>query len=119
MLRYLLDEHIHHAYRLQLLRLDESLAVRKVGEPDAPPLGTLDPDLLIWCEENGFVLVTNNRKSMPRHITEHLANGRHIPGIFVINLERSISENSEALYLVAATSTSDEYRDRITYIPFW
>lgn len=71
MLRYLLDEHIHHAHRAQLLSQDESIVVRKIGEPGAPTRGTLDPDLLIWCEDN------------------------------------------------AATAIPDEYRDRITYIPFW
>jgi hypothetical protein len=28
--------------------------------------------------------VTNNRKSKPRHLADHLAGGRHVPGIFVL-----------------------------------
>ena len=80
-MRYLLDEHIAPVYRGQLLRIVPELEVWIVGDRGAPPRGTLDPDILIWCEEHRFVLVTNNRKSMPRQLADHLALGRHIPGI--------------------------------------
>nr|WP_293128835.1 DUF5615 family PIN-like protein [Microcoleus sp. bin38.metabat.b11b12b14.051] len=50
-----------------------------MGEPEAPSRGTLDPEILKWCEEYNFILVTNNRKSMPVHLTDHLAERRHIP----------------------------------------
>jgi hypothetical protein len=47
-----------------------------------PDYGTLDPDILIWCEENEFILVTNNRKSMPVHLQDHLAENRRATGYF-------------------------------------
>jgi hypothetical protein len=40
------------------------------------------PEVLLWCEEYGFVLVTNNRSSMPVHLEEHLAQGHRIPEFF-------------------------------------
>ncbi len=49
-IQYLLDEHIASLYRTQLLRKAPYLIVRRIGDPDAPPRGTLDPDILIWCE---------------------------------------------------------------------
>lgn len=66
-IQYLLDEHIPLLYRTQLVRRVPELTVRIIGDPDAPPRGTLDPDILIWCEIHNFILVTNNRKSMPKH----------------------------------------------------
>ncbi|MDM8525395.1 hypothetical protein QUF80_18670, partial [Desulfococcaceae bacterium HSG8] len=29
-------------------------------------------DILLWCETDNFSLVTNNRKTMPGHLKEHL-----------------------------------------------
>ena len=67
-IQYLLDEHIAPLYRTQLVRQAPDLVVRMIGDPDAPPKGTLDPEILIWCETHNFILVTNNRKSMPKQI---------------------------------------------------
>lgn len=88
-----------------------------VGEPAAPARGTLDPEILIWCEGTGFVLVTNNRRSMPVHLAEHLNLGGHIPGIFILNPSLSMGETLEELIVVAEAALEDEYQDRIEYLP--
>lgn len=116
-MRYLLDEHIAPAYRVQLLRAAPDLDVWLIGDPGAPARGTLDPEILIWCEENSFILVTNNRRSMPRHLSDHLAAGRHIPGSLVVNLTISMGNIIDELILIAGTSTDDEYQDLIIYLP--
>jgi Domain of unknown function (DUF5615) len=107
--RYLLDEHLNPAYRAQLVRREPELIVRIIGDLDAPPKGTLDPEILIWCEINNFILVTNNRKSMPGHLTDHLAADRHIPGIFTIDFSESIGQTVEELITIARASFEDEY----------
>jgi predicted nuclease of predicted toxin-antitoxin system len=71
--RYLLDEHINPLLRRELLRAAPDLEAWIIGDPGAQRRGTLDPDILLWCEANHFCLVTNNRKSMPRHLVDHLA----------------------------------------------
>ncbi|MDF5734107.1 MAG: DUF5615 family PIN-like protein [Rhizonema sp. PD38] len=116
-IRYLLDEHLNPAYRSQLVRRNPDLVVRIIGDLDVPPKGTLDPEILIWCETNEFILVTNNRKSMPRHLTDHLANNRHIPGIFTIDVNQSIGQTVEELIIIAEGSFENEYQDRIEYLP--
>ncbi|MEM8780673.1 MAG: hypothetical protein AAGF26_17760, partial [Cyanobacteria bacterium P01_G01_bin.49] len=52
----LLDEHINLQLRTQILRRYPNLEVWCIGDPNAPSKGTDDPDILIWCEENGFIL---------------------------------------------------------------
>jgi hypothetical protein len=91
-IRYLLDENVVPAFRMALLQQDPMMIVWKIGDPGAPPVGTKDPDILDWCEEKRFILVTNNRKSMPEHLTDHLARGRHIPGILELNPNMGIGE---------------------------
>src|SRR5437899_3146627 len=91
-MRFLLDENLSSRYRRQLSRHEPELILRSVGDADAPPLGMLDPDLLVWCEEHDYLLVTNNRRSMPGHLRGHLAAGRHIPGILIIRRRADIGE---------------------------
>jgi hypothetical protein len=115
--RYLLDEHIPPRLQAELIRREPGMVVHRVGEPGAPALGTLDPEILIWCEEHNCVLLTNNRRSMPRHLSEHLAAGHHVPGIFVVDMERSLADTVEDLILISLASFEAEYRDLIVYLP--
>lgn len=116
-IRYLLDEHVDALYRTELLKREPTMTIWRISILGAPPKGTLDPDILRWCEENSFILVTNNRKSMPGHLQDHLAEGRHVPGIFELNPNMGIGETIEELLLIWAASHPDEYRDRIIYLP--
>jgi hypothetical protein len=116
--RYLLDEHVHPEYRTQLLRRDSDLIVFIIGDPGAPAKGTPDPDLIRWCEDHDSVLITNNRKSMPGHLADHLADGHHIPGIFTLNPDLSIGEAIDELILLAKASFDDEFQDTIIYLPY-
>jgi hypothetical protein len=90
----------------------------RVGDPGAPPPGTLDPAILLWCEEHDFILVTNNRRSMSSHLADHLAQGRRMPGIFQLNADQSMGETIELLLLAAEASGSDEHQNQIKYLPF-
>jgi hypothetical protein len=116
-LKYLIDENVNPLYPNQIRQLEPAIVIKVVGEPETPPRSTLDPEILYWCEENNFVLVTNNRTSMPVHLVDHIALGRHVPGIFILNPNLSVGENLEELILAALASKEDEYQDRIVYLP--
>lgn len=116
-LKYLMDENIDPVYINQLRRRKPDLVIWAVGEPDTPIKGTLDPEILCWCEEYDFVLVTNNRKSMPVHLADHIAEGRHMPGIFILNPNLSIGQNIQELILLAEYSFKNEHQDQIVHLP--
>ncbi|NEQ21115.1 MAG: hypothetical protein F6K28_18200 [Microcoleus sp. SIO2G3] len=116
-LQYLMDENVDPVYALQLRRRQPDLVVWAVGEPNTPPKSTLDPEILLWCETNNFILVTNNRTSMPVHLADHIAQNHHVPGIFILNADMSIGETIEELILIAECSFEDEYQDQIAYLP--
>ncbi len=99
-IRYLLDENVNPVLRVELLKRVPEMTVWKIGDPGAPPKGTPDPDILLWCEKNSFILVTNNRKSMPGHLKTHLAKNHHLPGIFELNPEMSLGETIDELLLI-------------------
>ncbi len=118
--QYLLDENLPPLYQEQLLRYQSDLTVLMIGELSAintPAKGALDPEILIWCESNNFILVTNNRTSMPVHLAEHLSQHRQVPGIFVLRPFASIGQIIDDLILIALAGEPQEYQNRITYIP--
>ncbi|KAB8316507.1 hypothetical protein SD81_025280 [Tolypothrix campylonemoides VB511288] len=116
-LKYLLDENVAPLYQVQLRRQKPDLVVWVVGEPATPPKSTLDPEILCWCEEYSFFLVTNNRRSMPVHLGEHIAQGRHVPGILILNDKLTIGQNIDELILIAEASFDGEYQDQIVHLP--
>ncbi|MBS1252095.1 MAG: hypothetical protein MAG451_01131 [Anaerolineales bacterium] len=116
-LRFLLDEHVDRAIQRQLRRLDPKINVLAIGDPEAPPAGISDPDLLDWIEENGYILVTENRSTIPEHLSDHFAAGQHIPGLFWIRPDVGIGRVIEELYMIWVVSTAEEYEDRPLFIP--
>src|SRR5262245_34920253 len=116
-IKYLLDEHVNPRLRKALKRLSPDIVVWRVGDPGAPRLGTSDQEILLWCEEYDFSLVTNNRESMPVHLREHLDAGRHAPGIFTLNRNMTIVETVEELLLIWRASEAEEYADQLLYLP--
>lgn len=115
--RYLLDEHVTSEFRRQLLRRMPDLTVWRIGERGAPSIGTPDPDILAWCEAEGFLLVTSNRASMPVHLAEHLTAGRHVPGMLAIRRRATFNLVLNDLHLIAEVALAMECQDRIVYLP--
>jgi hypothetical protein len=113
----LFDEHVARSFQEQLHQAGPQLRLFAVGDGVAPPLGTPDPGLLRWLEEHNCLLVTNNRSSMPGHLADHLAAGRHIPGIVQLPRQPKFGLVLFDLHLIATADTPDEFTDRITYLP--
>ncbi|MDZ8189323.1 MAG: DUF5615 family PIN-like protein [Nostoc sp. ChiSLP02] len=116
-IQYLIDENVNPLYAQQLRRRELDILVEVVGEPGTPLKGTLDPEILIWCETYQAILVTNNRKSMPVHLRDRLAQNPHVPGIFILNASLGIGETIDELILIAKGSFDNEYQDRISFLP--
>jgi hypothetical protein len=117
MINYLLDENVNPRLRDALQRRLPDMVAWRVGDPGASALQASDPDILIWCEANNFILITNNRTSMPIHLRDHLMTGRHIPGIFILSPDMAIGETADELALIWEASEPDEYFDRLSYLP--
>jgi hypothetical protein len=101
-LRYLPDENLHGPLWAAVRRVNARralpLEIACVGEETELPLGMPDPELLLWAEQHGFVLVSNDARTMPGHFAAHLDAVHHSPGVFLIALPASIAEILEALF---------------------
>jgi hypothetical protein len=97
--------------------LGREIEVLGIGDEGTPAVGSTDPYILEWIEQNNYILVTENRSSLPKHVAEHFSSGRHVPGLFWIRPDVGIGRVTEELYLVWLASTAEEYRDRTLFIP--
>lgn len=116
-LRFLLDENLSPRVTLTLQRHYPAVDVVRVGDEGAPALGTLDPEILRWVEVNQRTLVTDNRKSLPGHIADHLANGGHHWGIFQVRKNAPLLRLAEALYVYWSVTEAEEWVDLTEWVP--
>ena len=56
---------------------------------------------------------------MPVHLYDHLTEGRHIPGIFILNHKMSIQQTAEELVFIWELAEPDEYFDQIRFMPIF
>jgi hypothetical protein len=53
-LKYLIDENVNPLYPNQIRLREPDIVIKVVGETETPPKGTLDPEILCWCEEHQY-----------------------------------------------------------------
>jgi hypothetical protein len=120
-IKFLLDEHLRgplwSAFQRHNSRGQWLLDVARVGDFGDLPLGSADPDILLWAERSDYLLVSRDKSTMPTHLAAHLALGRHSPGVLLLVKSASIADVIEFLTLVAHASDAGEWKDRIQYIP--
>lgn len=118
---HLLDEHIDPAVLGAVHGIEPAIRVVLVGwDADAPPKQTPDSELLVFAEREQMAVVTFDKTTMPGHVADHLAAGRHTRGVFIFPKGNDLSPGrvAEELVLIWATSERDEWTDRIEYLPY-
>jgi hypothetical protein len=120
-LSFVLDEHLRGPLWQAILRNDlrggEVLDVVRVGDPPDLPLGSQDPEILLWAEREGRILVTEDRHTIFTHLRNHLAAGHHSPEILVVRPGQPLRILVERLELVGHAGDPADVADGITYIP--
>lgn len=106
---FLLDKKLDPEIGAAARRLESAIDIVSVGKQSGLALGMLDADMLLWCEAEQRIPITNNRHSMPGHSASHVCAGRHHWGIFDI---RESSPDSgvlaDAMYLVWGAGEAEE-----------
>lgn len=116
--RFLLDENQSPRLKTALLRLNPTIDVLRIGDPEAPSLSTPDPDLLRYLELGQRALVTSNRTSLPEHIAAHWAAGGHLWGVLWVRPGTPVGRLAQDLYLIWEASEAEEWIDRLDWVPF-
>jgi hypothetical protein len=116
-LKLLADECINPTLLSALRQAEPAIDAIQVGDPGAPLRGILDPDLLIAAQSLGRVLLTNDRSTMPGHLVDHYAAGRHTAGVMLMRGGFSFARYVQEIRRHWNTTTADEWVDRSVYIP--
>lgn len=120
-LPYVLDEHLRRTLWRAIQRYNASgsfvIDVVQVGDPVDLPLGSTDPDILLWAEKDKRVVVTRDYNTMLSHLATHLQAGHHCEGLFVIRPQATIPQIIDYLVLAAYTTDPALLRDHYEYIP--
>lgn len=120
-LRYVLDEQmpapLWKAIQQHNAVMFPPVDVVYVGGPPDLPKGTPDPDILIWAEREGRILVSLDKGTLPTHLVNHLQAGQHCPGILIIR--KGIPIPHLVTYLASTAQFGDPlaFQDTITYVP--
>jgi hypothetical protein len=120
-LRYLLDENVSRVLSKAIERHNVRTAwwpqdVIRIGDSADLPLGIKDPVILIWAEREERIFISGDRRTLPRHLTAHIASGHRCPGIFIIRYA-PVKDILDFLVCAAYASEPSEWENQITFIP--
>ncbi len=114
---YLLDEHLPRWWLPALARADPTIRATQVGEPDAPPFGSTDLELLSFCESNQMILISADRTSMYHWIAEHCVAGRIFWGMLLIRGRLTTDELVWQVRLSHSEGFAEDFIDCVREIP--
>jgi len=116
MLRLLIDQDLDHDILRGLIRripqLD-ALTAFEIGMSRAT-----DSQLLTWAEQEGRIIVTHDRTTMPVHAAELIGAGKNVAGVFLVPRSLPLRQAIEDLELMITCSANDEWVNVIRYLPF-
>jgi hypothetical protein len=83
---------------------------------DASLAGLTDIEVLRLCTGSGRILVSQDRRTMPKHFVRYLKEARS-PGVVLLREAIPIAVAIEELVLIWSASEAEEWIDRLVWIP--
>lgn len=121
-LSYVLDEHLRRGALWRAIQRHNAVGVflidvAQIGDPLDLPLGSTDPDILLWAEREGRIIVSLDRDTMPGFLAAHLQAGHHCAGLFLLRPRATIPQIIDYLVLSAYTTDPALLQDHYEFIP--
>ncbi len=116
MFRLLIDENFDHdiVRGLHLQCTDEiDVMLSRV----AGLTGAKDSEVLAWAASEERILLTHDRKTIPRHAYQRLQNAESMPGVFVVPQSVPIGKAIDELVLILRCSQQSEWQNIVQFIP--
>ncbi len=79
--------------------------------------GVPDPLVLAYAAREGRILVSHDRKTMPRHFAAFIV-AESSPGLFIIAQNTDVRVAIEELILIWAASEAEEWASTVLTVPF-
>ena len=115
MIRILADENLDNRIVAGLRRRLPALEI--VRAQDTHLRGCVDEDLLRWCVDCDYVLVTHDVNTIPAAASKLIEAGMQSPGILLIPLACPLASAIEDLLLIGEVSEPEEWRNTTRYLP--
>jgi hypothetical protein len=115
--RFLFDENVEAFLVSAVWRIRPGLAIRRLGDPGVPPLGSPDRAILEFCSRQGYLLFTRDRSTIPAEVAAVLESGLHLPGVFILAPRSTASELVADLVLLDDLYVEVDWEDTLTYLP--
>lgn len=116
MLRLLIDQDLDQNILRGLIRRIPQL--NAVTAFEIGMSGATDPELLIRAAQEGRIVVTHDRRTMPAHAAVLINEGKSFAGLFVVPRSLPLGQVIEDLELMITCSEADEWVNIIRYLPF-
>jgi len=115
MLKILIDQDFDHDILRALIRRLPKLDF--VTALNAGLSELEDQDLLLWASANKRVLLTHDRKTMPKHFVILYEQGKPLQGVFVVPRRLPIGQAIDELEIMITCSTIQEWQNNIKILP--
>lgn len=112
--RFQADADLNQVILLATTRREPAIDFQTAIMADLPGLD--DGQVLKRAAQEGRVLVTHDRKTMPKHFSEFIAN-QSSPGLLIVPQYLSVAAAVEDLILIWSATEAEEWVDRIGFLP--
>lgn len=114
-MKFLADENLEGAIFRGLLRRKPSIDLVRVQ--DVGLSNAADTDILDWADEEGRILLTHDRRTMPQYAYQRIAEGKTIAGLIVMKATIQVGQAIEDILLIEAGSESKEWINMVQDLP--
>ncbi len=112
--RFQADADLNQTIVLATVRLEPAIDFQTAEEAGLE--GVKDPEVLARTAASGRILVSHDRRTMPRHFATFIVDG-HSPGVLIVSQKVPVALVAEELVLIWALSEPSEWTNRICAIP--
>jgi len=113
-IRFQADADLNEGIVTGVLRREGRIDFQTADEAGLRGLG--DPDVLALAARERRIVVSHDRKTMPRHFAEFLRSNSS-PGVFIVSQKTDLISAIEELVLIWAASEAEEWVNRLATIP--
>ena len=76
-----------------------------------------DPVVLEFAATRGLLLLSHDVNTMTAAAYERIAEGRAVPGVFMVRQSLPLADVISDLALIWSASEAEEWRDQVTFLP--
>ena len=115
MIRFQADADLDYDIVLAVRRRERTVDFASALDSDL--VGLSDPEVLDIAAQQGRILITPDRRTMPGHFRDRLEMGGLNPGVFIVSQFEPIGSVVEVLMTVWAASDPREWGNQICHLP--